>query len=77
MKRLALFAAAVLAVAACAKSDDKAADTTPAAMAPAPAPSMMDSLKMKDSMKMADSMKMMDSMKMAKTKTKTGYKKKP
>src|SRR4051812_45640873 len=34
MKRRALFAAVVLAVAACAKSDEKAADTTPAAMAP-------------------------------------------
>jgi hypothetical protein len=51
MKRLALFAAVVLAVAACAKSDEKAADTTPAAMAPAPAPAMSDSMKMADSTK--------------------------
>jgi hypothetical protein len=76
MKRLALFAAVVLAVAACAKSDEKAADTTPAAMAPAPAPAMSDSMKM-DSTKKADSAKMADSAAkagMKKTDTKGGKK---
>jgi hypothetical protein len=73
MKRLALFAAVVLAVAACAKSDEKAADTTPAAMAPAPAPAMSDSMKM-DSTKKADSAKMADSAAKAGMK-KTGNKK--
>ena len=52
MKRLALFAAVVLAVAACAKTGDKAADTTPAAMAPAP--TMSDSMRKADSTKKAD-----------------------
>src|SRR3954469_12369517 len=84
MKRLALFAAVVLAVAACAKSDEKAADTTPAAMAPAPAPAMADSMKMADSIKKADSMKKADSVANAmsqkggtKGPTKGGTKKKP
>ena len=37
MKRLA-FAAAIIAVAACSKSDSAVKDTTPPAMSPAPAP---------------------------------------
>ena len=50
MKRLA-FVLAVLAVAACSKTETPKADTTPPAMAPTPAPAMADSA----AMKMADS----------------------
>ena len=81
MKRLALFAAVVLAVAACAKTDEKPADTTPAAMAPAPTPAVTDSIRRADSIRVADSTKKADSVaKAAAKKTgakKTGTKKKP
>jgi hypothetical protein len=65
MKRLA-FAAAVLAVTACSKSDEAAKDTTTPAMAPAPAPAaattdtgmkMMDTTHKMDSTMKADSLK--------------------
>jgi hypothetical protein len=57
MKRLALVAA-VLAVSACAKSENKAADTATPAMAPVPAPATTDSaMKMSDSAHMADSVR--------------------
>jgi uncharacterized lipoprotein YajG len=57
MKRLALVAA-VLAVSACAKSENKP-DTTPPAMAPAPAPAATadTGMKMSDSAHKADSLK--------------------
>jgi hypothetical protein len=84
MKRLALFAAVVLAVTACAKSDEKPVDTT-SKMAPAPA--MADSAKMADSVKMkaatdsthkADSVKAAAALKTVPTKGKTkGGAKKP
>ena len=83
MKRLALYAAVVLAVAACAKSDEKPADTT-SKMAPAPA--MADSMAKADSAKMkaatdsthkADSVKAAAALKTPATKgtKKTGTKK--
>jgi hypothetical protein len=56
MKRLALVAA-VLAVSACSKAENKP-DTTAPAMAPAPAPAMTDTgMKMSDSAHKADSLK--------------------
>ena len=64
MKRLA-FAAAVLAVTACSKSDNAAKDTSTPAMAPAPAPAaatdtgmkMMDTTHKMDSTMMKDTTK--------------------
>lgn len=57
MKRLA-FAAAVLAiVAACSKSDNAMKDTTPPAMAPAPAAAAPDTGMKMDSSKMMDTTK--------------------
>src|SRR5438552_925245 len=63
MKRLALVAA-VLAVAACSKSDEAKTDTTPPAMAPAPAAATADTgmkTMMSDSAHKADSIKKVDS----------------
>ena len=62
MKRLALVAAAVLAMTACAKADEAKTDSTTPAMAPAPAPApAVDSAAMAkahmDSMARADSIK--------------------
>ncbi len=69
MKRLA-FVAAVLAVAACSKNDAAKQDTTPPAMAPAPAPAAVDT-----GMKMDTTHKMDTTMKMDTTKAKKGAKK--
>lgn len=62
MKRLALVAAAVLAMTACSKSDEAKTDTATPAMAPAPAPAAtVDSAAMMkahmDSIARADSIK--------------------
>ncbi|HWJ14056.1 MAG TPA: hypothetical protein VNS10_09975 [Gemmatimonadaceae bacterium] len=58
MKRLALVAA-VLAVAACSKNEAAKQDTTPPAMAPAPAPAATDTgMKMDTTHKMDTTMKM-------------------
>jgi hypothetical protein len=58
MKRLALVAVAVLAVAACAKKDEAAMDTTMPAAAPAPAMTTPDtSMKMTDTSMKADTTK--------------------
>jgi len=58
MKRLA-FVAAVLAVAACSKNEAAKQDTTPPAMAPAPAPAATDTgMKMDTTHKMDTTMKM-------------------
>jgi hypothetical protein len=51
MKRLALAAAVLLAVSACSKADEAAKDTTTPALAPAPAPTTMDSVKADSAMK--------------------------
>ena len=72
MKRLA-FVAAVLAVTACSKSDDKAADTTTPAMAPAPAPAAT----VDTGMKMDTTHKMDTTMKMDTTKAAPKGTKKP
>ena len=74
MKRLALVAA-VLAIAACSKSE-QTADTSKPAMAPAPAAAMDTAMKKMDSgmAKMDTGMKMMDTAKKAAAKEKKSTK---
>ena len=81
MKRLALAAAVLFAVAACSKSDNAATDTATPAMAPAPAAAPADTgMKRDTSMKM-DTTKMKDTtikaVKDTTVKAKVPAKKKP